>query len=43
MGVPLVSRNWTRDRKELEYVFRGIKQRMWLTVCYVMIRFMFDY
>ncbi|XTI95854.1 hypothetical protein V2W45_1474755 [Cenococcum geophilum] len=22
-------RNWTRDRKELEDVFRGIKQRMW--------------
>lgn len=24
-----MSRNWTRDGKELEDVFRGIKQRMW--------------
>ncbi|KAI0999193.1 hypothetical protein K3495_g9003 [Podosphaera aphanis] len=29
MGMPMVSRNWTRDKKELERVFHGITQRLW--------------
>lgn len=29
MGMPLVSRNWTEDRKEIERVFAGVLQRRW--------------
>ena len=43
MGMPLVGRNWTRDRKELEDVFRESNRGCGQSACYVMIRFMFDY
>ncbi|EME38027.1 hypothetical protein DOTSEDRAFT_75999 [Dothistroma septosporum NZE10] len=29
MGMPLVSRKWTRDQREMERVFRGILRRRW--------------
>ncbi|KAK0716960.1 1-acyl-sn-glycerol-3-phosphate acyltransferase [Lasiosphaeria miniovina] len=29
MGMPLVSRNWLRDKAELDRVFRGITKRKW--------------
>ncbi len=29
MGMPLVSREWTRDRREMERVFSGIKGNKW--------------
>lgn len=29
MGMPLVSRQWTRDRKEMERVFGGVVKRRW--------------
>lgn len=29
MGMPLVSRNWVRDRKELDRVFGGIRDNRW--------------
>ncbi|OCK85125.1 hypothetical protein K432DRAFT_67490 [Lepidopterella palustris CBS 459.81] len=29
MGMPFVSGNWTRDRKQIEKVFTGITQRKW--------------
>lgn len=29
MGMPLISRNWDRDRKELDRVFRGPKVFQW--------------
>lgn len=29
MGMPLVSRNWIRDRREIERVFSGVVQRQW--------------
>ncbi|KAF2808619.1 uncharacterized protein BDZ99DRAFT_59569 [Mytilinidion resinicola] len=29
MGMPLVSRNWTKDERELEKVFRGVVQKKW--------------
>jgi len=31
MGFPLVSRNWSKDRAELERVFSGITDRRWPT------------
>ncbi|KAI1504457.1 1-acyl-sn-glycerol-3-phosphate acyltransferase [Biscogniauxia marginata] len=31
MGMPMVSRNWMRDRRELERVFSGIVDRKWPT------------
>ncbi|KAK3330789.1 hypothetical protein B0H66DRAFT_544876 [Apodospora peruviana] len=31
MGMPLVSRNWAKDKAELERVFRGIVERKWPT------------
>jgi 1-acyl-sn-glycerol-3-phosphate acyltransferase len=31
MGMPLVSRNWMRDREELDRVFNGIVERQWPT------------
>ncbi|KAK1758269.1 hypothetical protein QBC47DRAFT_135848 [Echria macrotheca] len=31
MGMPLVSRNWVKDKAELERVFRGITERRWPT------------
>ncbi|KAK3938047.1 1-acyl-sn-glycerol-3-phosphate acyltransferase [Diplogelasinospora grovesii] len=31
MGMPMVSRNWVKDRVELERVFRGIVERRWPT------------
>ncbi|KAI0013425.1 hypothetical protein F4779DRAFT_613574 [Xylariaceae sp. FL0662B] len=31
MGMPVVSRNWTRDRRELQRVFRGIADKKWPT------------
>ncbi|KAI5370942.1 Putative phospholipid/glycerol acyltransferase [Septoria linicola] len=29
MGMPLVSRNWMSDQKEMDRVFRGVVQRRW--------------
>ena len=29
MGMPLVSRNWTTDRDEMDRVFRGVVERRW--------------
>lgn len=29
MGMPLVSRQWTNDQKEMDKVFRGVLQRKW--------------
>lgn len=29
MGMPLVSRNWVRDREELDRVFGGIRDDRW--------------
>ena len=29
MGMPLVSRKWTTDQKEMDRVFRGVLQRHW--------------
>lgn len=29
MGMPLVSRNWTQDQKEMDRVFDGLLQRRW--------------
>ncbi|KAF2232268.1 hypothetical protein EV356DRAFT_488785 [Viridothelium virens] len=29
MGMPLVSRKWTSDQKELERVFQGVKRNSW--------------
>ena len=29
MGMPLVTRNWTQDQKEMERVFQGIKKNKW--------------
>ena len=26
MGMPLVSREWTKDKKEMDRVFQGVKQ-----------------
>lgn len=37
MGMPLVSRTWTRDERELEKVFRGVVQRKW-PVCEYIVR-----
>ncbi|KAK3363102.1 acyltransferase [Lasiosphaeria hispida] len=31
MGFPLVSRNWVKDKAELERVFKGITERRWPT------------
>lgn len=31
MGMPMVSRQWTRDQKELDRVFAGITQKKWPT------------
>lgn len=31
MGMPMVSRNWTKDKKELERVFTGITEKNWPT------------
>jgi len=31
MGMPLVSRNWLKDKAELERVFSGITERKWPT------------
>jgi 1-acyl-sn-glycerol-3-phosphate acyltransferase len=31
MGMPMVSRNWARDKHELDRVFSGIVQRRWPT------------
>jgi 1-acyl-sn-glycerol-3-phosphate acyltransferase len=31
MGMPLVSRNWVKDKKELDRVFEGIVKRGWPT------------
>lgn len=31
MGMPMVSRNWTKDKKELERVFAGITEGRWPT------------
>lgn len=31
MGMPLVSRNWQRDKRELDRVFSGIARRKWPT------------
>jgi 1-acyl-sn-glycerol-3-phosphate acyltransferase len=31
MGMPMVSRNWTKDKKELDRVFAGITVRKWPT------------
>ena len=31
MGMPLVSRNWVKDQRELKRVFSGIVQRKWPT------------
>lgn len=29
MGMPLVSRNWTRDQKEMDKVFAGVVEKKW--------------
>jgi hypothetical protein len=29
MGMPLVSRKWMKDRKELDKVFKGVVERKW--------------
>ena len=29
MGMPLVSRNWTTDQREMNRVFRGVLERRW--------------
>lgn len=29
MNMPLVSRKWTQDRKEIDRVFRGVVERQW--------------
>lgn len=29
MGMPLVSRKWTQDQREMDRVFRGVLQRQW--------------
>ena len=29
MGMPLVSRRWTTDQREMDRVFRGVLQRQW--------------
>lgn len=31
MGMPLISRNWMRDQRELDRVFRGVVGRQWPT------------
>ncbi|KAK4649335.1 uncharacterized protein QC761_117905 [Podospora bellae-mahoneyi] len=31
MGMPTVTREWTRDKRELERVFRGVKEEGWKT------------
>ena len=31
MGMPMVSRNWMRDQRELDRVFAGITERKWPT------------
>ena len=31
LGMPLVSRNWLRDKKELQHIFSGITERKWPT------------
>ncbi|KAF8854483.1 hypothetical protein BDZ45DRAFT_747501 [Acephala macrosclerotiorum] len=31
MGMPMVSRQWTKDKKELDRVFAGITQKKWPT------------
>ena len=36
MGMPLVSRNWVRDKAELDRVFDGITKRRWPTCEYTL-------
>lgn len=31
MGMPMVSRQWTKDKKELDRVFAGITEKKWPT------------
>ena len=37
MGMPMVSRKWTKDKAELDRVFAGITERKWPTCQYAML------
>jgi 1-acyl-sn-glycerol-3-phosphate acyltransferase len=38
MGMPLVSRNWMRDQKEIDRVFRGVVERQWpICACFLLL------
>lgn len=35
MGMPLVSRNWTQDQREMDRIFKGVLQRHWPICMYI--------
>lgn len=42
MGMPLVSRKWMEDRKEMERVFGGVVERKW-PICRLFCCFFLSY